>query len=165
MAIGPNCNGFHAAINDGDGQGATVFHAKVFSKGMPPVCCRTPMMRLDNGTPLEAAQGLAACPEDTPMDRRRFLTAGAERGSALVAGAFLTAMASWAQTPPNPRKEFAMPNAQRGAGRKAGVFITGSADAEIGRPAHLDGSAQKFVAWRANGAMNASRLAAGAREP
>ena len=38
LAIDPNRNDLYAVANDGDGgQGATVFHAKVFSKGLPPV--------------------------------------------------------------------------------------------------------------------------------
>ncbi|ALR06553.1 MBL fold metallo-hydrolase [Xylella fastidiosa] len=35
---------------------------------------------------------------------------------------------------------------------------------EIGRPVHLDGRAQTFVAWWTNGAANAPQLAAGAKE-
>jgi hypothetical protein len=62
------------------------------------------------------------------MDRRTFLAAGAELGSALIAGSLPAAAASWTQTLPNPRKESPMPSTQRGAGRKARVFITGSAD-------------------------------------
>lgn len=38
LAIDPDRNDLYAVTNDGDGgQGATVFHAKVFSKGLPPV--------------------------------------------------------------------------------------------------------------------------------
>jgi len=38
LAIDPNCNDLYVVTNDGDcGQGATVFHAKVFTKGLPPV--------------------------------------------------------------------------------------------------------------------------------
>ncbi len=38
LAIEPNHNDLYVVTNDGDGgQGATVFHAKVFSKGLPPV--------------------------------------------------------------------------------------------------------------------------------
>ncbi|WP_082190063.1 SDR family NAD(P)-dependent oxidoreductase [Frateuria defendens] len=62
------------------------------------------------------------------MDRRRFLAAGIELGSGLVAGTLIAAMPALAQTPPNARKEVSMSHAQRGAGRKARVFITGSAD-------------------------------------
>lgn len=37
LAIHPEHNDLYAVTNDGDrGQGATVFHAKVFSKGLPP---------------------------------------------------------------------------------------------------------------------------------
>ena len=37
LAIDPDRNDLYAVTNDGDdGQGATVFHAKVFSKGLPP---------------------------------------------------------------------------------------------------------------------------------
>ncbi|MCP1644988.1 lactonase [Pseudomonas citronellolis] len=38
LAIDPDRNDLYAVANDGDGgQGETVFHAKVFSKGLPPV--------------------------------------------------------------------------------------------------------------------------------
>lgn len=38
LAIDPTRNDLYVVTNDGDGgQGATVFHAKVFSKGLPPV--------------------------------------------------------------------------------------------------------------------------------
>lgn len=38
LAIDPGRNDLYTVSNDGDsGQGATVFHAKVFSKGLPPV--------------------------------------------------------------------------------------------------------------------------------
>ncbi|MFT3760980.1 SMP-30/gluconolactonase/LRE family protein [Thauera sp.] len=38
MAIDPDRNDLYAVSNDGDGgEGATVFHAKVFSRGLPPV--------------------------------------------------------------------------------------------------------------------------------
>lgn len=38
LAIDPQRNDLYAVSNDGNGgQGATVFHAKVFAKGLPPV--------------------------------------------------------------------------------------------------------------------------------
>lgn len=41
LAIDPKRNDLYAVTNDGDGgQGATVFHAKVFSKGLPPASSR-----------------------------------------------------------------------------------------------------------------------------
>jgi NAD(P)-dependent dehydrogenase (short-subunit alcohol dehydrogenase family) len=64
------------------------------------------------------------------MNRRRFLTASAELGSAWVVGSLLAATTSWAQTPSDSQKESPVSNAQRDsrAGRKARVFITGSSD-------------------------------------
>ncbi|MFT4102955.1 MAG: SDR family NAD(P)-dependent oxidoreductase [Burkholderiaceae bacterium] len=68
------------------------------------------------------------------MDRRRFLSAGVERGTAVIAGSLLAATAPLAQTPPNRRQETPLPSTRPNAGRKARVFITGSADG-LGRAA------------------------------